>query len=53
MVSIDTESYAVARSYMIRLEKADLAGKTTLPKLAGACGMSPAGFVKRFGYLVR
>lgn len=53
MVSIDTESYAVARSYMIRLEKADLAGKTTLPKLAAACGMSPAGFVKRFGYLVR
>lgn len=53
MVSIDTESYAVARSHMIRLEKADLTNKTTLRKLADACGMSPAAFAKRFGYLVR
>jgi len=42
MVSIDTESYAVARSYMIRLEKADLANRASLRKLAAACGMSSA-----------
>lgn len=53
MVSIDTESYEVARSYMIRLEKADLANKATLRRLAAECGMSPMRFVERFNYLVR
>lgn len=53
MVSIDTESYAVARSYMIRLEKSDLTNKKTVRGLAKACGMRPARFAARFGYLVR
>lgn len=53
MVSVDTESYAVARSYMIRLEKSDLADKATLRKLAAACGMSPKTFRRRFGYLIQ
>ena len=53
MVSTDTESYAVARSYMIRLEKADLENKARLGGLARTCNMRPAEFAKRFGYLTQ
>jgi len=53
MVSIETESYAVARSYVIRIEKSDLTNKASLRKLAGACKMSREKFVGRYAYLVR
>ena len=52
MVSTDTESYAVARSYMIRLEDSDLSDKERLRRLARTCKMRPAEFARRFRYLV-
>jgi len=53
MVNIENESYAVARSYMIRLESGDLRDKAQLRRLARTCTMTPAEFVRRFAYLVR
>ena len=51
MVDVDTESYAVARKYMIRLEAGDFdAGEWTV-KLAEAAHMTVDAFKERFGYL--
>ena len=52
MVNTETESYAVARSYMIRLEASDFADKTCVRRLARVCKMTPAKFARRFNYLV-
>jgi 6-phosphofructokinase len=50
-VSIDTESYRVARDYMVRLDKKDFADEQWTEKLARAAGLSREGFVARFSKL--
>lgn len=51
MVDINTESYEVARQYMIRLRKSDFEDEKFTANLAKAANVSPAEFVKKFGYL--
>jgi len=46
-VDVATESYQVARSYMIRLEASDLGGES-LARLAAVTTLSPQGFHDRF-----
>jgi 6-phosphofructokinase 1 len=50
-VDIHTETYEVARKYMIRLEKEDFEGDR-LKNLARVARMEPADFKARFGYVV-
>lgn len=47
-VDTTTESYKVARSYMIRLEPADFANKAWVAKLAEGGGYSVSQFLKKF-----
>ncbi len=51
-VDIHGEGYRVARKYMIRLEKADLADPEMLGNLSKEARMSPKEFVQRFGGVV-
>jgi 6-phosphofructokinase 1 len=48
-VVIDTESYQVARDYMVRIGKKDFEDETWVAKLADAAGLSTDEFVARFG----
>ncbi len=50
-VDTTTETYEVARKYMIRLEKEDLEGHS-LANIAKASNMSPEEFRARFGYVL-
>jgi 6-phosphofructokinase 1 len=50
-VDIKSQSYRVARQYMIRLEADDFSGKQ-LRRLAEAARIEPDQFVRRFGKLV-
>jgi len=52
LVDINTDSYAVAREYMIRLEREDFEYPDQLERLAAIAKMTPEEFKKRFGYLV-
>jgi len=47
-VDINSYSYRVARSFMIRLEKEDLEDSNTLDKLASLSGLSKDAFKKKF-----
>ncbi|MEK7449911.1 MAG: 6-phosphofructokinase, partial [Planctomycetota bacterium] len=49
-VDITTESYAVARAYMIRLEKTDFSNPEQLARLAEVAKMTPEEFKEKFGY---
>ena len=49
-VDINSETYEVARKYMIRLEKEDFEG-AQLGRFAKTVGMTPEDFRERFGYL--
>ncbi len=51
-VDIHSESYHVARDYMIRLEKEDLADPDMKNRLAMAAKMSPDEFERRFAPVV-
>lgn len=51
MVDVNTESYAVARKYMIRLGVEDFEGGEWTEQLASAAHMSVDEFKERFGYL--
>jgi len=51
-VDIDSETYEVARRYMIRLEAADFDDATRAAKLADLLKMTPDEFRKRFSYLI-
>jgi len=51
-VDVATESYQVARSYMIRLEASDLGGES-LTRLASLTKLTPQAFLDRFGPVVR
>lgn len=50
-VDIDTESYEVAKYYMIRLDKEDFEPEN-VKKLASVAKMTEREFIDRFGYLV-
>ena len=50
-VDIDTETYEVARNYMIRLEPEDFQGES-LSNLAKVAKMEPEQFKTRFEYVV-
>jgi ATP-dependent phosphofructokinase / diphosphate-dependent phosphofructokinase len=52
MVDVTTEAYEVARSYMIRLEAADLT-EPRLSQLAAQTSLSPEDFSDAFGAAVR
>src|SRR5262249_26028357 len=48
-VDVETESYRVARDYMVRIGPRDFLDESSIAKLAEAGGMTPAEFMKRFG----
>ena len=48
-VDVDTESYQVARDYMVRLGPKDFTDEAWLKKLAEVAGMSEAEFKAKFG----
>ena len=48
-VDVDTESYQVARDYMVRLGPKDFADEAWVDKLAQAAGLSAQDFIARFG----
>jgi ATP-dependent phosphofructokinase / diphosphate-dependent phosphofructokinase len=50
-VDIDSDSYRVARHYMIRLDPADFEESEHVARLAAAGNLSPEAFVARFKYL--
>lgn len=50
-VDVNTETYEVARKYMIRLEKSDLVGEQ-LKRLSKNAKMKPERFKKRFAYVL-
>jgi len=50
-VDLNTESYEVARRYMIRLVPEDFHDPTQLQRLASVAGTTPEAFRKKFGYL--
>jgi 6-phosphofructokinase 1 len=50
-VDINTETYEVAKNYMIRLEPEDFQGEN-LDRLAKVAKMEPEQFKARFEYLV-
>ncbi len=52
MVDIDTESYKIARRYMIRLRKDDFDDAEELARISKIAKISPADFKKRFQYVV-
>lgn len=51
LVDVGSESYASARSYMFRLERADLETPSKLAALAASTTLPPDQFRSRFGYL--
>lgn len=53
LVDIQSDSYRVARNYMVRLEKEDLENPELLAKLAKAANMTEKDFVGKWEYLVR
>jgi 6-phosphofructokinase 1 len=53
MVDVSSESYRIAREYMIRLEPEDFGRPETLARLAAVAGVSPAEFRQRFASVAR
>jgi 6-phosphofructokinase 1 len=51
MVDVESESYIIARRYMIRLSPEDMSQPNTLSRLSNTVGLSPEDFRKRFDYL--
>jgi 6-phosphofructokinase len=52
-VNIESSSYRVAREYMIRLDREDLADPAELRAIAAAAGLTPEAFRDRYGYLAK
>lgn len=48
-VDVDTESYEVARDYMVRIGEKDFLDEAWVEKLAEAGGLSKADLIERFG----
>jgi ATP-dependent phosphofructokinase / diphosphate-dependent phosphofructokinase len=51
MVNVESNSYRVAREYMIRLDREDLEDPEKLRPIAEAAGLTPNAFRDRYGYL--
>ncbi|MGR3178256.1 MAG: 6-phosphofructokinase, partial [Candidatus Anammoxibacter sp.] len=51
LVDVNTESYEVARKYMIRLNKEDFENEETIANIAKVANLSKDDFIKKFGYL--
>ena len=51
MVNIESNSYRVAREYMIRLDREDLEDPEKLRSIAEAARLTPDAFRTRYGYL--
>jgi 6-phosphofructokinase 1 len=51
LANVESSSYQVAREYMIRLDREDLAKPDRLDPIAQAARLSPEDFRARFGYL--
>lgn len=49
MVDIESQSYQIARQYMIRLTEADVNNQDALGRYAALTGLSPEAFRERFG----
>jgi 6-phosphofructokinase 1 len=52
MVDVESESYVIARRYMIRLSSDDLSQTNDLSNMASTVGLTPDAFRERFGYLL-
>ncbi|MBD3377705.1 6-phosphofructokinase [candidate division KSB1 bacterium] len=52
-LDVVSDSYKVARSYMVRLEKRDIEDKAFLAKMAEGGGMTTEEFLNKFAYLVK
>ncbi|HUE38491.1 MAG TPA: diphosphate--fructose-6-phosphate 1-phosphotransferase [Candidatus Binatia bacterium] len=52
MVDVASEYYAIARRYMLRLNKSDFEDPHELAKFAAVCGISLEKFREQFGYLI-
>jgi ATP-dependent phosphofructokinase / diphosphate-dependent phosphofructokinase len=52
MVDVASEYYAIARRYMLRLNKSDFEDPHELAKFAAVCGISLEEFRERFSYLI-
>ncbi|HVG02598.1 MAG TPA: diphosphate--fructose-6-phosphate 1-phosphotransferase [Nitrospira sp.] len=52
MVDVESESYVIARRYMIRLSSDDLRQPDELSRLSTTVGLSPEQFRERFEYLL-
>ena len=52
LVDTNSQTYEVARKYMLRLERTDLENPDTLAKLAEAAHLTPAEIKERFGPVV-
>jgi ATP-dependent phosphofructokinase / diphosphate-dependent phosphofructokinase len=50
-VNVASSSFQVAREYMIRLDRADVADPERLGPIAKASGLTPEAFLRRYGYL--
>jgi len=50
-VNPKTESYAVARAYMIRLERSDFEDPEQLEQIVKASNLTSGEFIKRFGWI--
>ena len=50
-VDVNSYSYLVARSYMIRLEKGDFESAEQLQKLSAEAKMDPEAFRNRYGHV--
>jgi 6-phosphofructokinase 1 len=48
-VDVETESYRVARDYMVRIGARDFLDETWITKLAEAGGLTQSEFISRFG----
>ena len=53
LVELESSSYRVAREYMIRLDRQDLADPDRLRPIAQASGLTPEACHDRYGYLPR
>jgi 6-phosphofructokinase 1 len=51
MVDVESDRYKIARTYMLRLKKADFNDPVELARLSQAANMKPSEFVERFGHL--
>ena len=52
MVDVTSESYFIARRYMLRLNKTDFEDPHEIAKFAATCGLSIEEFEKQFKYII-